>query len=259
MKAKKQIIQSGFTLIEIIAVTVIVSVFSAIMLTMISESQYGSLIKSSDPLRGVLKSSGLSKIMAYINADYAPYPRWKASTSYSAANPKNKILPTGSNGRFYICKTGGTSGTSEPQWLDYGETQDGNVKWKPGLWEKNTAYSVGDMIIPTNPNGHFYRCMSAGLSGSAEPLWPLTGQASVNDGSAQWMRLLGYLNLQIGAANSTQDNNYGQYDVVDNRFVKFVSKAMQPISIGDSENVLEVKIKNDKGETLMALFTAKEN
>jgi hypothetical protein len=34
---------------------------------------------------------------------------------------------------------------------------------------------------------------------------------------------------------------------------------MQPISSGEPENVLEVKIKNDEGETLTALFTAKEN
>jgi hypothetical protein len=46
---------------------------------------------------------------------------------------------------------------------------------------------------------------------------------------------------------------------VENRFVKFVSNAIQPISTGEAENVLEVKIKNDEDEILTTLFTAKEN
>ena len=246
--------QSGFTLIEIIATVVIVSVFSVMMLTLFTDS----FIKSSDSLKRILKSSNLSNVMANINADYRPYPRWKKSTSYSAANPTNKVLPTGMNGRFYICTTGGTS-ASEPQWRDYGYTQDGSVTWRAGVWVKQTSYAVGDMVIPTNPNGHFYRCTTAGTSGTTEPTWPLTGSTAVNDG-VQWMRLLGYLNLQIGVANSTKkDNNYGKYYVVENRFVKFVSNAIQPIVFGDPENVLEVKINNDEDETLTTLFTAKEN
>jgi len=112
--------QSGFTLIEIIATVVVVAVFSAMMLTIFSDS----LIKSSDPLRRVLKSSDLSKVMANITADYSRYSKWKISTTYAAGN---KVLPAGMNGRFYVCTTGGTSGTAEPQWRDFGDTQDGSV------------------------------------------------------------------------------------------------------------------------------------
>ena len=253
MIRKKAINQAGFTLIEIIATVVIVSVFSAMMITMFSDS----LIKSSDPLRRILKSSDLSKVMATINADYTPYPRWKASTSYAVGN---KVLPAGMNGRFYICSTGGTNDVSEPQWRDYGETQDGGARWKAGVWVMQTSYVVGDIVIPLNPNGHFYRCITAGTSGTMEPAWLPTGSATLNDGAVQWKRLLGYLNLQIGTADSVKKNNsYGQYYVVENRFVKFVSNAIQPIGTGDAENVLEVKIKNDEGETLTTLFTAKEN
>lgn len=32
------------------------------------------------------------------------------------------------------------------------------------------AYSVGDMVIPTTPNGHLYRCTTGGTS-STEPSW----------------------------------------------------------------------------------------
>ena len=246
--------QSGFTLIEIIATIVIMAVFSAMMLTLLSDS----FIKSSDSVRRLSKSSDLSKVMANMLMDYAPYPRWKTETIYSATNPANKVLPMGMNGRFYICTTGGTSGVSEPQpWSDYGETQDGNVIWKAGAWVKQTLYAIGDIVIPSNPNGHFYRCITAGQSGTAEPSWSLTGSATVN---TQWKRHLGYLNLQIGVADANLKNNsYGQYYVVENRFVKFVSNAIQPIGTGEAENVLEVKIKNDEGETLTTLFTAKEN
>jgi len=257
MKSRKLINQSGFTLIEIIATVVVLAVFSAMMLTMFSDS----LIKSSEPMRRILKSSDLSKVMANIMADYSPYPRWKASTSYSAGN---KVLPTGMNGRFYICTTGGTSGVSEPQWRDYGNTQDGSVTWKAGIWIKNTSYSVisGDIVIPTNPNGHFYRCITAGTSStSTEPTWPSKLDTSISDAGVTWQRLLKYLSDQIGAPDQVnkKNNSYGQYYVVENRFVKFVSLVMQPISSGEPENVLEVKIKNDEGETLTALFTAKEN
>ena len=258
MKFRKLINQSGFTLIEIIATVAILAAFSAIMLVLFSDS----LIKSSDALRRIFKSSNLSKVMASINADYTPYPRWKASTSYAVGN---KILPTGMNGRFYICKTGGTSGTSEPKWYDSGDTLDGSVTWNAGVWVASTQYNLGDIVIPTSPNGHFYRCVTPGIGG-AEPPWPLppTGSDTVYDvstpGAAQWKRLLGYLNLQIGTADANlKDNSYGKYYVIENRFVKFISNTIQPVTSGDPENVLEVKIKNDEGETLTALFTAKEN
>lgn len=252
MKHRNTLNQFGFTLIEIIATIVIMAVFSAMMLTLFSDS----FIKSSDSVRRLSKSSDLSKVMANMLMDYNPYRRWTASTDYVAGN---KVLPQSMNGRFYICTNSGKTGTSEPQWRDYGETQDGGARWKAGVWVKQTTYAVGDMVIPTNPNGHFYRCTTAGTSGTTEPTWPLTGSAVVNDG-VEWVRLLGYLNLQIGAADSIKkDNDYGKYYVVENRFIKFVSNAIQPIDTGEPENALEIKIKNDEDETLTTLFTVKEN
>lgn len=248
--------QSGFTLIEIIVTVVIVAVFCAMMLVLLSDS----FIKSSDAVGRLSKSSAISEVMANITLDYALYPKWKASTSYSALSPANKVLPTGMNGRFYICTHSGTSAISEPtEWRDHGETQDGNVIWKSGIWMKQTAYAVGDMVIPKTPNGHFYRCITAGISGTTEPTWPLTGSDLISDTGVKWRRLLDYLNLQIGAKDSTQNNAYGKYQVVENRFVKFVSNSIQPISLGDPENILEVKIKNDEGDTLSTLFTAQVN
>ena len=67
-----------------------------------------------------------------------------------------------------------------------------------------------------------------------------------------------------------KNNSYGQYYVLENRFVKFDSNnTIQPISAGDPQNVLEVKIQsvgtNSDGtdcpgeQILTALFTANEN
>jgi hypothetical protein len=266
MRYKHKVNQSGFTLIEIIAIAVIVAIFGALMLTMLSDS----FVKSSDPLKRLLKSTDLSKVMMNIMADYSPYPRWKKSTNYSAVSPPNKVLPTGMNGRFYICKaTSGDSksGSSEPQWRDSGDTQDGNVIWKADIWVKQTAYAVGDLVIPPNPNGHFYRCVTAGTSGLNEPTWPITGYAAISDGTAQWKRLLGYIYEEVFKPdtpstpnlNNKKNSSYGQYYVAESRFVKFVSLSIQPITSGDPENILEIKLKNNEGETLTALFTAKEN
>jgi len=247
--------QSGFTLFEIIVAVVVASVFCAMMLVLMSDS----FIKSSDAVRKLSKSSDISAVMARIMLDYAPYPRWRASTSYSAANPPDKVVPEGMNGRFYVCSHSGTSGTTEPEeWRDGGETQDGTARWKAGIWVKQTAYAIGDMVIPTTPNGHFYRCINGGTSDAAEPAsWPKTGSSVISDGSVQWRRLLDYLNLQIGTGTQVNEH-YGKYQVVENRFVKFVSGSIQPIGSGDPENILEVKIKNDEGETLTALLTVQE-
>ena len=39
------------------------------------------------------------------------------------------------------------------------------------VWQAETAYSIGDRIQPTSPNGHFYECIQAGTSGEEEPTW----------------------------------------------------------------------------------------
>ncbi len=52
------------------------------------------------------------------------------------------------------------------------------------------------------------------------------------------------------------NNNYGQYTVAENTFIKFVGT--QPVEStlvsGDLQDILKVSIANDSGETLTALF-----
>ena len=258
---RKIINQSGFTLIEIIATVVILAVFSTIILTLFAERNW-SLMKSSSALGTIYRSSDLSNVMANIYADYRPYPVWQPSTNYSSTNPTSKILPTGMNGRFYICTTAGTSFTMEPQWSDSGNPdstpESSGVKWKAGVWQASTSYSVGDVVIPTSPNGHFYRCVTPGASGASEPLsgiWPTNNEdcsSSIPDGTGptqvQWMELLMYLYCQIGTPDLVNKKNniwYGQYYVLENRFVYFDNNnAIQPINAGAPQNILEVKLQS---------------
>ena len=44
-------------------------------------------------------------------------------------------------------------------------------------WEPSTSYAVGDMIVPTIPNGRVYQCIIAGTSTTTEPTFPSIGYA----------------------------------------------------------------------------------
>jgi hypothetical protein len=53
------------------------------------------------------------------------------------------------------------------------------------LWAASTAYSYGDVVIPTTSkqNGRRYRCIQAGTSASTEPTWSQVYCARMYDGS----------------------------------------------------------------------------
>jgi len=48
-----------------------------------------------------------------------------------------------------------------------------------------TSYAVGDYVVPTSPNDHFYKCTAAGTSAASEPTWPTDG-STVTDDSVTW-------------------------------------------------------------------------
>jgi hypothetical protein len=52
-------------------------------------------------------------------------------------------------------------------------------------WEASTAYALDAYIIPITPNGHYYKCTTAGTSDFSEPTWTTDG-STVTDGSAVW-------------------------------------------------------------------------
>lgn len=60
---------------------------------------------------------------------------------------------------------------------------------KPAAWAASTAYSFGDLVMPTTANGYRYRCTTAGTSNDTEgePTWDtvLGGTTTETDG-VEW-------------------------------------------------------------------------
>ncbi|MFC1579633.1 type II secretion system protein [Thermodesulfobacteriota bacterium] len=76
------------------------------------------------------------------------------------------------------------------------------------------------------------------------------------EGSAKTSAFLNTtLRVNIGPEGTDQNNAYGQYRVVVNRFIKFVGQTEADIVPGDPRENLKVTIRNDVGEILTTLFT----
>ena len=78
---------------------------------------------------------------------------------------------------------------------DKGDGNDARVHWGKHhtvystIWVVNTAYVLGDIVVPTsgNENGYSYLCTTAGTSHAAtEPTWPTAIGGTVSDGTAVW-------------------------------------------------------------------------
>ncbi len=72
-------------------------------------------------------------------------------------------------------------------------TVPGNIGWvnvRAGqaapIWAASAEHSVGDLVVPTTDNGHVYRCVTAGRTGSSPPGWPAHSGITVRDGTAVW-------------------------------------------------------------------------
>jgi len=57
----------------------------------------------------------------------------------------------------------------------------------PGAtWLASRTYKVGDLVVPTVANGHFFNCTTAGTSGGAEPTWATGAGATTTDNTVTW-------------------------------------------------------------------------
>jgi len=62
-----------------------------------------------------------------------------------------------------------------------------------------TSYEVGDYVVPTSPNDHFYKCTEAGTSAASEPTWPTDG-STVTDDTVTWQ--------DMGLIAAVQDTDF---------------------------------------------------
>jgi hypothetical protein len=67
---------------------------------------------------------------------------------------------------------------------------------------------------------------------------------------------LATLKTRIGDEGTDQDNSYGKYHVVRNRFTRFVSDVDQDADASGADKILKVTLKNENGETQTALFVS---
>ncbi len=58
-----------------------------------------------------------------------------------------------------------------------------------GQSPRSTAVTSGQTTIPATPNGHMYRCTTAGTTASGEPTWSTGSAATVTDGGAVWTEM----------------------------------------------------------------------
>jgi len=71
---------------------------------------------------------------------------------------------------------------------------DGLYKTLKGTaWQATTAYSLGDIVVPSAglENGFRYECTTAGTSGASEPTWKTTEGETNSDGTVVWTCRLG--------------------------------------------------------------------
>jgi len=156
-------------------------------------------------------------------------------------------------------------------------TADYRKNYKPPIWKPATGYTVGAIVVPTtvdkvgsNPNyiSYFYKCTTAGQSGSTEPVWttnatyPADGTTHIADGTAQWAQtyVLEGLKNEIGVGSKTSYKTVPvNYTVVMNGYI--APDPSNPATFLNSNStpprydLLKVTIKNDLGETLTTLFT----
>jgi hypothetical protein len=149
-----------------------------------------SLVKDSGAYASPINQSGTQELFGIGNCDGAFTP-WVALTAYVAGT---QVVPIISNGYYYKCVQSGTSGSSAPAFptVNGVTVTDGTAIWmcvakNAGPWTSTTAYNVGDLVYPATPNGFFYVCSVAGVSGGSAPTFGVTIGGSTTDGGATWI------------------------------------------------------------------------
>ncbi|HXI12546.1 MAG TPA: prepilin-type N-terminal cleavage/methylation domain-containing protein [Thermoanaerobaculia bacterium] len=54
------------------------------------------------------------------------------------------------------------------------------------VWRPSTAYTIGNLVVPTTANGFSYRATTSGESAASAPNWPTTTGSNVIDGGVNW-------------------------------------------------------------------------
>jgi hypothetical protein len=130
-----------------------------------------------------------------LNLGFIPdYFKWWMNESISAADIAKGQWDSGmTDGDAQVSKavadSGATGNIDEQFETTNGITKLDTTKQVPEVWKASTVYAVGDVVRPTNNNGYFYKCSTAGTSHTAEPAsWGTTegGTTSEGGGTVVW-------------------------------------------------------------------------
>lgn len=65
--------------------------------------------------------------------------------------------------------------------VGYPHVQADEFDGTPATWAASTAYAFGAIVQPATPNDRYYRCTTAGTTGSSQPsTWSLNGTTTDN-------------------------------------------------------------------------------
>ena len=81
------------------------------------------------------------------------------------------------------------------------------IRVTAGQSPRSAAVTSGQTTVPAAPNGHMYRCTTAGTTGSGEPTWPTASAGTVTDGTAVWTEMT----PDFQANNSNVTGNEANY------------------------------------------------
>ena len=112
----------------------------------------------------------------------------------------------------------------------------GNYRPDVDAWQAGKEYKVGDLIHPSSNSQYTLRCSIAGTSGSSEPAWNTTVDATTADGGAVWTFITRqsnrlYLNNGLGSFGAGTDIDIAGY--------KTTALAMRDVN-GDGQTELIV-------------------
>lgn len=76
---------------------------------------------------------------------------------------------------------------------------------------RSAAVTTSDSVVPATPNGHIYKCTTAGTCASGEPTWPTTYGGTVTDGTAVWTEQT--IAMQAGTLVEVSTGSYARQSI----------------------------------------------
>jgi hypothetical protein len=130
-----------------------------------------------------------------ITSGYTEIVTWAASTFYPALT---RVLY---NGNIYEAQNQGKSAKVQPVFPTSGIIGDTGGTT---TWVSSHLYNVGDLVIPSTPNGYYYECTTSGTSGTVEPTWSTTvnfAMSSSADNGVIWIprQIISWVNVGVPA------------------------------------------------------------